>query len=353
MHVPPFPQNFRDVFALFRFYREELGVQALLTDIDVDGLTARDVYRACHGREPENESAASSHERHTIPDLFERAIRSFEFQNNLVERFIAAYPEKRCLSFVHVPKSAGSDLSTHLITRYPSLRTTIIDPGLTGRRAFYQSLKELALEASVSDSIYIHGHNELKTYVKWGVARPQDHVFTTIRDPVSLTVSQVNYVLTRMRSVADPLPHDTAGWRKLFGVDDPEMLDSPQEVQRLAHRILRDPGVVPPDNTCHFLGHGDRDSAIEAMIEYNVEITDLRRYTAWLKERWEVRHLTRMNASKPFMRLEDFAAEDTDYIHETTRHDKALYDHIAGRLDDTGATSLRGREIAAPVYAAA
>jgi hypothetical protein len=345
MDLPVFPRNTRQVFDLFKFYREELGVQALLTDIDIDGLTARDVYRACHGRDPEDENAASSHERHTIPDLFERAIRSFEFQNLLVPRFIAAHPEKKCLSFVHVPKSAGSDLSTHLITRYPSLRTTIIDPNLTNRKSFYRSIKDIALESSISDYVYIHGHNELKTYIKWGVARPQDHVFTIIRDPIQLIVSQVNYVLTRIASDAQPPAPDTVGWRRVFEVSDTEILESPEEVRRLAHRILRDTGVVPPENTCHFLGEGDKDSVIGALVDYNVEITDLRRYTAWLKERWQVRHLTRMNASRTYMKLTDFDSADTDYMREVTRQDQALYDFISERLDSAGTTSLRGSQV--------
>lgn len=348
MHVSTFPRNFREVFELFKFYREELGVQALLTDIDLDGITASDVYKACHGRPPEDEAAASGHLRHSIPDLFERAIRSREFQTSLVARFVAAYPEKKCLSFVHVPKSAGSDLSTHMITRHPSLRTTIIDPGLTERKLFYRSLKELVLECSVSDCVYIHGHNELKTYVEWGVARPQDHVFTIIREPIALVVSQVNYVLTRMRADGSPLPHDTAGWRKVFNVTDTAILESPQEVRYLAHRILREQGVVPPNNTCHFLGEGDMQSALEAMARYNVEITDLRRYESWLQTRWQVRHQTRMNASKSFMKLDDFDADDLDYMRSITNEDQRLYEHISRRLDATGKLSLRGEEVMQP-----
>ena len=262
-----------------------------------------------------------------------------------MSRFIAAFPEKKCLSFVHVPKSAGSDLSTHMITRYPSLRTTIIDPGLTDRTRFYRSLKDLVLETSISDYIYIHGHNELRTYVYWGVARPQDHVFTTIRDPIPPIISQVNYVLTRMKADADPLPHDTAGWRKIFNVSDAPALNSPHEVQRLGRAVLRDKGVVPANNTCHFLGEGDKQSALDALIAHNVEITDLRRYSSWLQSRWDVRKPTRMNASKTFMRLEDFDAEDIDYMHSITGEDQALYEFISGRLDSTGGVSLRGQEV--------
>ncbi|MBN8898302.1 MAG: hypothetical protein J0H35_08970 [Rhodospirillales bacterium] len=217
----------RDLRALF-----ELGLQALLMDVDLTGLTATDVYRACHGRVPETPEMASAHERMGIRRLFEVALRSREFRTLFVPRFIAAYPEKRCLSFIHVPKSAGSDLSAHLITRFPSLRTTIIDPDLGSEAAFFAAVKDIVLESAVSEHVYIHGHNTLETYARWGAARPQDHLFTTIREPISLLVSQVNYVLTRMASPETPMAPDTAGWRSIFGVDDPARLEDRGEVLR-------------------------------------------------------------------------------------------------------------------------
>jgi hypothetical protein len=99
--------------------------------------------------------------------------------------------------------------------------------------------------------------------------------------------------------------------------------------------------VVP----IHFPGEGDKDNAIAALADYNVEITDLRRYTAWLKERWQVRHRTRMNASRTDVKLSDFDSADIDYMREVTRQDLALYDFISGRLDSADTTSLRGPQV--------
>ena len=71
----------------------------------------------------------------------------------------------------------------------------------------------------------------------------------------------------------------------------------------------------------------------------------MRRYTARLRERWRVRHLTRMNASRTYMKLADFDSADIDYMREVTRQDLALYDFISGRLDSTDTTSLRGPQV--------
>ena len=341
-----FPRNFRDLFDLFRFYRPELGLPALLSDMDLEGLTATDVYRAVHGRLPETPEMALAHERMGILQLFEVALRSKEFQNHLVPRFLAAYPEKRCLSFIHVPKSAGSDLSAHLITRFPSLRTTIIDPDLTSPADFFSAVKDVVLESALCEHVYIHGHNRLETYVRWGAARPGDELFTTVREPVALVVSQVNYVLTRMASTAQPIGPDTAGWRGVFEVDDPGRLENRAEVLRLASVILRNQGVVPPNNTCHFLGDGTTGGALAAMARHNVEVTDLQRYPRWLKERWMVRDTsTRVNASRAYVTLQDFSPEDRLYIHAITDQDQALHAHVGRRLDATGAASLRGGDL--------
>ncbi|MBN8875050.1 MAG: hypothetical protein J0H67_19610 [Rhodospirillales bacterium] len=343
MNERQFPRDLRALFDLFRFYRPELGLQALLMDVDLTGLTATDVYRACHGRVPETPEMASAHERMGIRRLFEVALRSREFRTLFVPRFIAAYPEKRCLSFIHVPKSAGSDLSAHLITRFPSLRTTIIDPDLGSEAAFFAAVKDIVLESAVSEHVYIHGHNTLETYARWGAARPQDHLFTTIREPISLLVSQVNYVLTRMASPETPMAPDTAGWRSIFGVDDPARLEDRGEVLRLAATILRDQGVVPADNTCRFLGDGTAEGAIAAMVRHDVEITDLRRYPLWSQQRWAVRDTsTRANASRPYVRLEDFSPEDRSHMHAITAQDQVLHAYVARRLDATGQASLRG-----------
>jgi hypothetical protein len=282
----------------------------------------------------------------TIPALFERALRSREFQSSFVQRFVRSFPEKHCLCFVHIPKCAGTDLSFHLKVRFPALLTAKVNPLETTQLAFFRAVKDLVLESYLSDCIYIHGHTTLKTYAAWGVARPQDHIFTILRDPIAAMISQVNYVVTRMMAEDGPSPAaDAMEWRNHFGVNDRSILRSPADLRRVWRQILRDPGVVPPNNACQYLGEGDRDSAIAAMVKYNVEVTDVPRYRGWLASRWQVRNFTHHNRSRTFMLLDDLDADDIGYIRASTIQDQALYDYVASRLDHCGQTSLRGREL--------
>jgi hypothetical protein len=347
-----FPANPRELFDLFRFYREELGIEGLLTDLDTSGLTARDIYHACHARAPENLQAATSHERFSVVELFRGALFSDEFQLGLVARFLSAFPEQRRLSFVHIPKSAGADLSSHLIARYPSFNTSIADPALTGKTILHRNIKSLVLECAVSRDLYLHGHNHLRTYAEWGAARPQDLVFTVLRDPTAQVISQINYVLTRMTEEEEPVGRDTAGWRTEFGISDPAALRTPQRARAVAHDILRHSGVMPSNLACHFLGDGTSRHAIERIAIYNVEVTVLPRYAQWVRTRWNIVQETHLHRSQRFISIDDLSADDVSYLHAITEEDRALYRHVSDLLQARNACCLRGTEVLASAPAA-
>ena len=52
---------------------------------------------------------------------------SAAFQQEVLTLLLNAFPEKRRLLFVHIPKCAGSDLSHHLMTRYPSIDQRLME----------------------------------------------------------------------------------------------------------------------------------------------------------------------------------------------------------------------------------
>ncbi len=325
------PTTMRETFNQFRFYRRELEGAGLFIDVDFSHCTARQVFYACHGRAPGSLHEALAHERFTPRELFVAAVSSGEFQNKLVARFLAAYPEKRRLIFVHIPKCAGSDVSTHLFGRYASLNTKIVDQTITNIPELHGAIKDISLEILVSDQIYVHGHTHLQTYVDWGALRYDDDVFTTIRRPVDLIISQVNYVLTRIFSDESPIPHDTHGWREEFKITNLHDYRDAPAVRRLASTILRNNGVVPENVICRYIGDGTYKNSVERLAIHNVEITNLENYHLWLKERWGISTFTRMNESKKFISLNDFNDEDQKYLAHTTHEDQKLYDRNCSR----------------------
>ena len=101
-----------------------------------------------------------------------------------------------------------------------------MDPDWASSDQFFAAIRDVVLEANVSDSIYVHGHNNLAFYRKWELIRFRDEIFTVLRDPISRVISQVNYVLTRIFSDEVPVAPDTRGWRDEFGIDDNQLAEA-------------------------------------------------------------------------------------------------------------------------------
>jgi hypothetical protein len=339
------PSTIRETFELFAFFRPELGIEGLVANLPLEGMTPRQVYYAAHGRPPDSIGTAILQLGITAADVYAAALRSEEFRENFVARFLEAFQEKKRLLFIHVPKCAGSDLSSHLVSRFPSLNSQILDPDWASSDQFFAAIRDVVLEVNVSDSIYVHGHNNLAFYRKWELIRFRDEIFTVLRDPVSRVISQVNYVLTRIFSDEVPVAPDTRGWRDEFAIDDNQLTEAKAAVHELAHRSLRDEGVVVPNVICQYLGRGTCDSAVEQTVINDIEITETSRYDAWSQARWGVGRPTRKNASDEYVRFTDFLPADQEYIREICNEDLKFYNLLIERLEQSDSLSIKGNDI--------
>lgn len=339
------PTKLRETFESFQFYRRELGEAGLFFDTDLQNCATRQVFYACHGRAPTSVNEALAHYKFSPRQLFIAALSSLEFQKNFIARLLQAYPEKQRLIFVHIPKSAGSDLSTHLISRFASVNTKLTDPSITSTTELHGAIKDVTLEMLASDRIYVHGHTHLDTYVKWNALRYQDEVFTTIRSPIDQIISQINYVLTRVFSDETPTPHDTSGWRKEFNIQDIGQVKESDKIKRLGSTILRHSGVVPDNVICRYLGSGSYESAVEKVATHNVEVTNIENYQRWMELRWGLTRKTNMNESKKYLSLSDFTDEDRNYMTNITFEDQKFFDLVQDKLRRLNKPSLTGLEI--------
>ena len=115
------PTDLRSTFELFRFYRPEIGLQQLLRNSDVSQMSPRQIYQAVHDRAPETLEEALAPPDYDPIAHFVSAVSSKEFQTEIAGRLLRAFPEKRRLFFVHIPKTAGVELANHLQSRYASI----------------------------------------------------------------------------------------------------------------------------------------------------------------------------------------------------------------------------------------
>jgi hypothetical protein len=346
--MPACPTNLRETFELFRFYRPDVGIKRLIQDTGIAGMTPRQIYQAVHARSPDTLEAAVQSSNYDATASFIAALSSVEFQQNLAAHFLRAFPEKRRLFFVHIPKTAGVDVATRLISRFPSINTNLLNRALTPRTAdILLAVKHIVLEMECSDTVFISGHTHLTTYQNWtgnGI-RLEDDVFTVVREPMSRILSQVNYVIGRIFAEQTPQQPDTLGWRKEFNVTDLSTRESPEKIFELGRRILRNRGVVVPDIMCEFIGGSNYESALTKTVAHNVEVIDLKQLDAWTEERWGVHDKTRLNTSEKLLSIKDFPAEDIAYARGIVHEDMKYYERVLAATDRYGGTSIRGAQI--------
>jgi hypothetical protein len=344
----PAPRDARALFELLLWYDERAGLYPLLSRLDVAGQRPQQAHYSVLGTYPDR-SAPMRNTRYYPRDHLNELLLGDEFQAGLLSRFAEAYSDKRRLIFVHVPKCAGTDLSNKLKTRYPWVDYNIMDTDWTTKRAMLRHLSRLAVQLRFADCLYLCGHGGLHFYMDHHLIRPIDEIFTVVRNPLEIMVSQINYVLTRFSqdSTKGEVGPDTREWLGLIGRDSlPESI-SKDFARDTAKVILENRTIVTPNPLCFWLAgrHADAGAALTALINSDIEITDTAHYKDWLARRWSIVSNSRDNASVKFLTLDTLSGEQQDYLREITQEDVKLHRIIENGLAATGRASVFGREL--------
>jgi hypothetical protein len=341
------PRDSRSLFDLFGTYDPARGLDELLFRLDVTGIEPRHIYNSILGRQPDSLKASRKPDSYNARDHMRGGLRSPEFQRKIISLMLAAYPEKRRLLFVHVPKCAGTDLRIGLSARYPALGLGLTNPEWTSRQQLYDAIHRAAVGMQVSDTILLHGHERLATAVDGKIVRPTDTIITVIRDPVEIVLSNINYIITRIlqdQESGKDAP-DTKEWRIVLGIDKlpPEMPD--EFIAQLFSTMLHNPTISIPNSICYWLGNGDVQSVIKRLVLNDVEITNTKHYTAWLRERWHITREAKANESRKFVTEKHIHADDRKFIETITADDRKVYELLSRQIDESDRHAIFGREI--------
>ena len=338
------PSTSREIFELFASYQPETGLKSLFQGVDLTAVDRRRIYYAVHGRAPETPELLLD-EGFLPLNGYIAALTSEEFRSNIVQHLLTAFPERKRLLFVHIPRTAGSELSARLMDRYPSLNGQLTWADWRTPEEFFSEISRFVLESGSSDSVFVHGHNTLEQYRAWRVIRFRDSIFTVAREPVEMMVSQINYVLTRIFAEEIPPKPDTLAWRTTLGVEAAAGEPSKSQALALARKALYEKDIIPPNIMCHYLGDGTADGAIANVIIHAAEITDFDHYGAWFRERWGIDTQSRSNFSKAYINADDLTDQDVDYIASATSEDAKFYMRLQQAFAKRGGTSIVGKQI--------
>jgi len=337
------PRNRFDVIRMLGLYNEADGLDHMLAQFDLARLPSAGVDRIVlgptGGRTPQADGLDPGARVRML-------LRSDRFRKVVLRNVLETFPNKRRLIFVHVPKCAGSDLTALLSLSHLAIEGAIAKPDWYAPDDLLKYLHDIVLATQFVDDFLVCGHIPLPFYVDNGLIRPDDSIFTVIRDPVSLVVSQVNYILTRMRRDPGGRKPDSREWMEMLGVGAPRADLSADERLALGRKVLRDKRMVPANIICRALGAGESGSAMKAIVASDIEITDTTRYDAWLTERWGLTESPRRNQSETFLTMDRLDADDRAVIAALTAEDARLHGAAMRRLDATSAPSIRGASLA-------
>ena len=337
------PRNRNEFIRMIGLYDSRSGLEGLLARFDLEQLPASHIERIVLG------SAGMVPTPAQIPDpgaLITLLLRSASFRRVVLRNVLETFKAKRRLIFVHVPKCAGSDLTSLLRRTHLAIEGEIGDPGWYSPDEMLEYLHDIVLGAGFVDDFLVCGHIPLPFYVDHSLIRPEDEVFTVVRDPNAIVVSQVNYMLTRLGRDPTGQAPDTRQWLERLGLPAfPASADRDGMVE-LGRRMLHDDHLVPMNILCRALGDGDAGSAIRSIVASDIEITDVTRYDAWLWQRWGIAESPRGNASVPYLALADLNTADRAVIARKTADDHRVHGAIMAQLSRGDAVSVRGSAIA-------
>jgi len=337
----PAPTSFRETLRVFATYTQHHGLDGLFASVDWSTASLRQISHAFLGRAPAT----------VIPGLFDPAVearRLFEspdFRRNLLRRVIETFPDKQRILFVHLPKCAGSDFEAAMRPVYASLYESLGLPRALSFEDLADTLRHFARRIESSDGIFVGGHVPLLWYIDNQIYRYTDRLVTIIRHPHDIAVSFANYVVMCMRG--DPLfaRGDVKYWARIAGLErfDPEW--STDTLRALARRLVTTPGILPVNAMCALLGNGTASAAVHNLARVDIEITDISRYSDWLRTRWGIERKQRANAAPALVTLADLAPAERARIESACMEDMRLYRQIMAKLEGGHGLSVMGPDI--------
>jgi hypothetical protein len=348
----PMPRTMRELFQLFTLYDPAEGLAVLLDRLDFAGVTPYQIYQIVHARAPEQPELVARPERYDPRAHLEAALCSAEFQERVLRHTLQAFPEKRRNVFIHVPKCAGTDLILNLGQRHLSLPKMIELENWVTKAELFEALCRLVQAAPYYETFFVYGHIPLGFYIDSVGIRAGDRIFTVIRDPIGMMLSQANYAVTRLRQ--DPLGRDpdTREILQFLGLNEAPNPPLLAELKQLAVRALLHPEINRANQTCFYLGGGavaGYAAAITNLVRYDVEITTTGKYGRWLQERWGIASSSRHNTSDHWLSPDDLDDELLAALRERTGEDQKVFETVSWVLAQKGTSSVTGTEIAETV----
>ena len=338
------PANLRETVMLFGHFRPKLGISDLFAQVDWSGVQRRQLIHAFLDRPP-----ASAEETLEGPgfDACAEALLLFaspEFRAGLAPRLLQAFPAKRRLLFVHIPKAAGTDFMAAMRGALPHVGNELAEPALVSTDMLARRLARLAATIKQSETIFMGGHIPLAWFLDQRLYRFNDRLTAILRHPRDICVSMANYIVHSFRQDPQLVRPDTRSWSGVLGLDYEQIAD--MDSQALALAVVARRGMQPVNPICSLLGDGTASGTLATLMRAPIEITSMAQYSAWLRDGWGLERTKRVNASDQVIGWDDLSQWQKSQVEAGCQEDYPVYEAAMSCLARSGALSVTGPEVA-------
>ena len=282
-------------------------------------------YRSLLKRNPESATIAQRPFRGLDTEL--RAFTlSDEFKKNFGVHVLDEFPDFQRELFIHIPKTGGNSLHLRAAKdpRFVVVRSPlgpIVD--IPNWPKYYQGVARQLFERT--GFIFLEYHLQVQHVFAFKLMRPQDRIYTIVREPLSLMVSYLNYVLTSVAaSVGDPdPPTESRICDALWGLGSTERWR-----RTLMSSVLL--GILdkylPKNPMCACLGSADADTAYDNVHKMGMQVYDITTLESVFKYYdWESAH---ENESHKYLEIETIPKKIMYQLCAMSYEDFILYERL-------------------------
>ncbi len=380
----PMPARPRDLLELFAALGAEATLPSLFQATQIDDAEPRTLAYLALSRWPTEAELAGVRNPYEARAHLRALLGSAEFRAGIVRRICDAYPERPRMLFVRIPRCAGAHFLTMASHMHPIVPAGLGAATSDDTASFYRALGTYLGRFTLTKSIMLvqpslawftdvprapdfpvpaprrrharapdptpdHADAEARAAsgMAWNLNPPPrrvgDRLFTILREPASLILSEVNATLDALLQPPEADTPDIAAWRARLPAN-PATADQ-AGLKHIAREILRQLPMRNP--ICHALADGTAAAAFRAVRLQDVELADLSHYPDWTKYTWDVEPEPATNTSIPHLTLADLTPADREHLDSLIAEDLRFYAPVRTALDklDGFKNAVRGRDL--------
>ena len=343
------PRTPRALLELLALSGPGADLTAVLDRVDWSSATPALIHYLVHGVVPAAPHAVAAGAAYDPRRHMSEELHAAPFQRNVLPHLLRAFPDVRRDVFIHVPKCAGTDLILNLAAQRVSIGRFMEETDWLAADEMLAALAEVVRTLAHADDILVHGHIPVPDYASRIGVRPGDRMFTVIRDPIDLIVSQANHNVSRLLMDPSGGAPDSRAFLAQLGMTALPADASATDLRELAIRALHLPEICQHNTICSYLGGfaaRNYEAAACTIIAYDIEVAASWCYNDWLQTRFGITPGTRHNASQKFLGRRETVDLFGARLDALVGEDQKLFDLICWALRSVGKPSVSGAEIA-------